>query len=124
MESVLGIFNFLNGGLRSLAGRSVSAVQVRGNSWHLFFAGIFLFWFLGLVGVLGGTGWMQAKKLEDSRERLAKKVSTLTHEKEVLQSRLKAMKSDPFAQEVLIRQELTYAKPSEFILEFPALDTL
>jgi len=67
----------------------------------------------------GPNGWMAYRNKKVEYQRLEEQVGNLQQENAELESRIKALKSDPKAIEKEAREQLRYAKPGEVIYVMP-----
>jgi cell division protein FtsB len=86
------------------------------NATLLLAAGVGL---LLISDVFGTHGVLAMRRSEQQASDIQKQINQLNQENEELQSRVKALKTDPSAVEHIAREEMGLARPGEYIFKVP-----
>lgn len=107
----------MDGSSRISATTTNQISQASKRRW-IVFGSLFVCWCLGISGLLGSSGIIQAFKLARARRDLSFRVKALENEKSKLQTELYALEQDPYHQEKTIRDVLGFVRENEIVFEF------
>lgn len=71
------------------------------------------------MGIFAKRGWLDWRRMVNSNEEIAAKVTEALASKEALEKQMAALQANAQQQEAVVRQTLGYVRPQEMVIEFP-----
>lgn len=90
--------------------------KTRARTWVAI--GLLAAWAIGISGILGNNGLLQAWQLAQVRRDIGLRVRALENERQRLKGTLASLEQDPFVQETAVRETLGFVRANDLVFEF------